>query len=394
MNDKRHALRLVAALACVLGAAALPAGACAIPVCRFALERWLPEDYEIVVFHRGSLAQDAKGAVKLLQARSEAERLRANVYVTTVDLAGQPDDEAKALWKAQKDPTLPWAVLRYPERFRPDAAQSLWAGPLTTAAAKALVGSPARQEIAKRIIGGDAAVWVLLESGDKKTDDAAAAVLTKELAVAQREFQPPPPAPLEQLPPQPGDEELPFPPAPKPMKIKFSMLRLSRTDAGETPLISMLMHSEPELATKYASQTMAFPIFGRGRSLYGFVGKGINTDNVLEACAFLVGPCSCQVKELNPGTDLLMTADWDAVFDEELAPEQPVVPPAGLAAPGVGTGTVAAAIDLTPEAAPVAAGSARRLLRNIAVAVGLVLVVALVVAGLMLRKGGGDAVRS
>jgi hypothetical protein len=40
------------------------------------------------------------------------------------------------------------------------------------------------------------------------------------------------------------------------------------------------------------------------------VGKGMTEDNIGKACAFLVGPCSCTIKRLNPGTDMLMTADW------------------------------------------------------------------------------------
>jgi hypothetical protein len=42
-----------------------------------------------------------------------------------------------------------------------------------------------------------------------------------------------------------------------------------------------------------------------------------------EAAEFLNGPCSCELKELNPGMDLLITADWDrALRGEQLtAPE-------------------------------------------------------------------------
>jgi len=397
MNDKRNALMLVAALACFLGAAALPAGACNVPVCRFALERWEPDDYQIVVFHRGPLAGGAQAAVKLLKGRCEAESARANLYVSTVDLAGEHDEDAAQLWKAQKGATLPWAVLRYPERFRADPTQGLWAGPMTVDAAKALVDSPVRREIAKRIIAGDAAVWVLLTGGGKATDAAAAAVLTKELAVAQREFTAPAPAAADPFGPEPGDEEAFGPPAPEPMEIKFSVLRLSRTDPAEAPLVSMLTNSEPDLATKYASRTMAFPVFGRGRSLYGFVGKGIDAENVLEACAFLVGPCSCMVKELNPGTDLLIAANWDAVLEDERFSD-PAPPPLTSLRP-VATGTAAAVAQAaSPGPAAPWGGAAVRsrghLLRNIAIAVGLIVAVAAVVAAVTLRRGGSGAVRT
>ena len=37
------------------------------------------------------------------------------------------------------------------------------------------------------------------------------------------------------------------------------------------------------------------------------MGKGINRDNILEIVEFLLGDCSCVVKQWSPGTDLLIT---------------------------------------------------------------------------------------
>ena len=56
---------------------------------------------------------------------------------------------------------------------------------------------------------------------------------------------------------------------------------------------------------------MAFPVLGRGRVLYALVGKGISEDTIAMASSFVVGPCSCQVKNLNPGFDLLLSVNWD-----------------------------------------------------------------------------------
>ena len=38
--------------------------------------------------------------------------------------------------------------------------------------------------------------------------------------------------------------------------------------------------------------------------------KDITADNLKEAARFLTGPCTCKVKEQNPGVDLLVLADW------------------------------------------------------------------------------------
>jgi hypothetical protein len=40
-------------------------------------------------------------------------------------------------------------------------------------------------------------------------------------------------------------------------------------------------------------------------------GKGLNADMIMEAATFLIGACSCEAKELNPGVDLLFTAEWE-----------------------------------------------------------------------------------
>jgi hypothetical protein len=72
---------------------------------------------------------------------------------------------------------------------------------------------------------------------------------------------------------------------------------------------------------------MAFPVFGRGRVLWALVGAGIAKENIAEAGEFLTGPCSCQVKSLNPGCDLLLAADWESALLGLGPPEPPAEPP-------------------------------------------------------------------
>jgi hypothetical protein len=73
---------------------------------------------------------------------------------------------------------------------------------------------------------------------------------------------------------------------------------------------------------------MAFLVFGQGRVLWALVGKGVNADNVLEACEFLTEGCSCQIKSTNPGTDLLTCTDWYGFLQGRLSIEE--VSPAEL----------------------------------------------------------------
>ena len=93
--------------------------------------------------------------------------------------------------------------------------------------------------------------------------------------------------------------------------------------------ISILINSEPDLFD-YMSYPMAFPVYGRGRALYALVGAGINEWNINEACAFITGACSCEVKALNPGVDLLMMVDWEAGFELRWAVNFTMPPLVGL----------------------------------------------------------------
>jgi len=100
----------------------------------------------------------------------------------------------------------------------------------------------------------------------------------------------------------------------------------------------MLLGSESDLAEK--KEPMAFPVFGRGRVLYALVGAGVNADNVRRVGTFIGGECSCTVKHGNPGTDLLLVADWSDVHLDDaptaaasVAPRGPMAEPMEAAPP-------------------------------------------------------------
>jgi hypothetical protein len=95
------------------------------------------------------------------------------------------------------------------------------------------------------------------------------------------------------------------------------LLSVSRDDAKEKMFVRMLEGSQSETIDR--EMPVVFPIFGRGRILCAFSGQAIRAENLEDAAAFLAGPCSCQVKELNPGIDLLMAADWDSVIEDREA---------------------------------------------------------------------------
>jgi hypothetical protein len=296
-----------AALLGVLAAAG-PAAACNVPVFRYALERWVGDDYRLTVQTAGEPSDEAERAVGVL---AEARQQRgANVDV----------DSARA------ESAPPRMVLRYPRAWGTEAV--IWEGSPTAAAARAVLNSPARREIATRLCAGESAVWVFLSCGDDRKDAPAAALLQAELARLQKVLRLPPRHVPEgwvlrdEWVSDYGTAGLPE------LKLAFSMVRVARDDPAERVFVRTLLHSEEDLPT--LDEPMAFAVFGRGRCLHALVGKGIHRENIEEACAFLVGWCSCQVKARNPGFDLPMDVAWDSRMGARLVRDPADVPLASL----------------------------------------------------------------
>jgi len=277
-------MRIGAALLCV-GLTAVQAWACDVPVFEWALENWEPDSHQVFVFHRGALSA---GDRALLDAfRADVEEAHANLDVTMLDVAAPLEEAARRVWEGQSAGRLPWAVVQSPTLFGEMA--TLWAGPLDELDTAALLDSPARRELARDLLEGRPTAWLLLESGNEDADAAAAEQLENALAAIDVSAM---------------SEGLAAPDTPG-----FSVVRVGRDDPAEQVLVGMLLRTEPDLPDFDAP--MAFPVYGRGRALYALVGKGINADTVREAGSFLLGRCSCLVKDMNPGTDLLMAVDWE-----------------------------------------------------------------------------------
>jgi hypothetical protein len=124
-----------------------------------------------------------------------------------------------------------------------------------------------------------------------------------------------------------------------PLEVRCSILPIQRNDPAESFLVQMLLHSEPDLPGQPAltklKDPMAFAVFGRGRARFGLVGGGINADTIGEDVAFLTGPCTCTIKEENPGFDLLLAADWESSIGERLVQDRELPPLTGLGGPKV-----------------------------------------------------------
>jgi len=245
--------------------------ACSVPVFRYALEHWAADAYRVTV--------------------PTGVKLEGNFSVL--------EEETTKI------------ELRQPATMRNEAV--IWSAEYSPTNAALLADSPARREIAERLRDGESAVWVLLESGDAAKDAEAVKFLDERLdylagvmalpALDQQDIK-------NGLVSIPGDG----------LRLAFSTLKVKRDDPAEAVFVAMLLASEPDL--REFQEPMVFPMFGQGRVLYALVGKGIRVETVDHAAQFLIGSCSCQVKEQNPGVDIVMAVDWKKLVKEQAMPGQ------------------------------------------------------------------------
>lgn len=323
MNWKRRVLLLGLVPMLVLTSALF---ACQVPVFRFALERWQPDRYQLVVLSAGELSPTHTALLESLFQRDAAVEVRTSVdsessnggvvpvaqatsgvAVRRIDITATDDPMLGELWKRHANQGAPVLLALYPVSYQVDAGQVAHACELTAQGVAQVIDSPKRRELAKRLSAGHSAVWILLESGDQTKDDAAAKALETQLRLDTQWLALPTPEELEIKPEVLANAKIQ-------LRIEFSVLRIRRDDPQELFLVDCLLNSEPDLRS--FDEPLAFPVFGRGRVLYALVGKGISSNTIRAASSFMVGPCSCQVKEQNPGFDLLLQCDWKAAIGE------------------------------------------------------------------------------
>ncbi len=292
---------------------------CTVPVFRYGLDNWPADPYRLefpaAAMQDGKLADFFRNLGTALPVNLEAK-------------AGT-GTEARLLFPHPEEATSP----------------VVWTGALTPASLGALTESPARKEIARRILAGESIVWVLVESGDKAEDDATAARMEKRLRYLEQI------AILPRI--DPNDPTSKLGPGPV-LRVKFSLLRVpgapvsdparskpTQVNAGsetgaptEALLIKMLAGPKP--TPELASGAWVAAVFGRGRVLGAWPIAEFGDPETDDVCLFLLGACSCQVKRQNPGWDILMNVNWT----EEL---RAAAEKAAEAKPTTGTATTSVA---------------------------------------------------
>ncbi|MEM8735515.1 MAG: hypothetical protein AAGG44_14875 [Planctomycetota bacterium] len=302
--------------------------ACQVPVFRYALERWQADRYQVVVLHDGALNEDQENGMKKLQLASKGggqdeSPAHAPINVRSINVSDPSENVDPRLlnWWKTNTPSTPQILAFYPAANSVGRQGPAYVGELSQENASRMLDSPVRREVFRRLEKGDSAVWVFVPCGREETDDEAMKILEKQLAEDAKWLELPSAEDLEVKPELLAQCKIP-------LQISFSIVELDRSSEEEAFLLQTLLNSEDDLVS--FDQPLAFPVFGQGRVLYCLVGKGIAPDTIRTASSFMAGPCSCQVKNQNPGFDLLLAGDWKSALGDVLISE-PIETPSGEA---------------------------------------------------------------
>ncbi len=288
------------------------AEACNIPVFRYALERWRPDACEIVIFHDGEMSESQRQWVEQLESSTAEKGGFANARVTRCATGSTLDPKYQLLFDSLRKRgtvALPHVVVR--TIIAGDQPINHWHGSLDDAVDANLLQSPVRKELSRRLLAGHSVVWLLLKSADDKRTSEARELLETNFKTLDRKISLPEGIGL------PGSELH----SEVPLLLKFSTLEIDPNDEQERILINLLTGFRPEAVAE--GEPLLVPVFGRGRALEVIPAGQVDSRLIEDLTLFLSGACSCQVKNQNPGFDLLLSADWDT----ELFGQDGVRPP-------------------------------------------------------------------
>jgi len=297
--------------AAVISLSATIAIACNVPVFRYALERWRPDLCQVIVFHEADFSAQQEQQLQTLEKDTVGNGGSANAEIVRSKIGSDKDRSHKELWESLRTKpgiALPYVVMR--TSLGTGELVTHWSGPLQDAFKAKLFDSPARRELSRRLLAGDSVVWLMLKSNDAYKNRATRELLSVEFERLSKSLKLPDGIGL------PGSELY----AEVPLFLKFTILEIDPNDPAEQLLIKLMSGFDADAK----NEPLVAPVFGRGRTLEVISAKQLNAGLIEDLTMFLCGACSCQVKERNPGFDLLLATNWNI----ELYGEEGEAPPA------------------------------------------------------------------
>jgi len=285
--------------------------ACSTPVFRYAIERWEADPYRLMIFTDGELTASQEQTIKDFKKYERYGFRQPPLIVESIECSELTNLSAKVWAEISTNCAAPSVALLYPPIMRDNSV--IWVDELTSNALNRIVMSPARLETATRLLAGEAAVWLMIRGDDPEENQTVRNVLEaahrniENSTVYNEDFL--------QLVKEAGRE---------PPELRFSVLEVDPTDPREAVLMAMLPLRSLEKTER--SSPIVVPVFGQGRAVVVMINEFIADKYIERVAEFLTGACSCEVKALNPGFDILIPIDWVAgvteeyVFDSTLPP--------------------------------------------------------------------------
>lgn len=294
--------------------------ACQVPVFRYALERWESDNYQLFLVSPTELSSAQQTEIASFTEKAKT----ANLKFQQVQLNSLSEQE---LWKLPQIDTSVTEPTLY--LFAPgDTTKPVFVAPYSNESLKAILDSSARKTIVKELIDGTSCVWLIVHRDMPERAKELQAQLDTYLAQTAEQLELPEGIiGSEQRHEINKDTDLDdVLRSSIPLKIAFSSQTLDATNAEESIFIKTLLHGLPP-QIQQLEEPLVFPIFGRGRKIDPLQASDINLQNILAGSQYLCGACSCQVKEQNPGSDLLINEDWPRYLTEGLAIVDKDLPP-------------------------------------------------------------------
>ena len=298
------------------------ADACNVPVFRYALENWPLSPYRAVIIANKPLTSIEKAGVKEL--RDAASPTKGFLNLTIQQFNSQElvkTSFARSIGRApkQKDVRL---YLFYP--VSTGRSRFFWSCSLNKETVKKIIDSPFRKTLVKKLLEGNSCVFVLLESGDKKEDDIVEEYLKKYLKKCKKTLKIPKGVVMKNGKVTGGvgnvTDAADYLKSDIPLKISFAVIRLPRKGTDDV-FVNLCLNMEPRLS-RIKGTPVLLTVYGRGRIIPPITDKKVTSEDIDKINTFITDPCSCQVKDMNPGFDLLIKHDWDmSVFKKRMNPK-------------------------------------------------------------------------
>jgi hypothetical protein len=243
--------------------------------------KWKPDYYRAVVLYEAETPLEMDDGVKAIQAKTEDKIRSLNLSLRKIEVTDKAniDEKTAEVLKLLKPEKLPYTIIYFPENS--DVEHPLWTGHMTSEDADMIGDSPARREIARRLLKGESVVWLLIESGIEYKDYRILKLLSEEMS-------------------------------------KTSTIRISREDAAEKILLNILSNIEPEIMS-VSNEPVLVPVYAGGRILNIYSNDEINRENIKNTIALFSGGGIDKAKRPNPGTPLLLSVNWEGFINRKLS---------------------------------------------------------------------------